>query len=352
MTGFRIFMTRPAWAGGENGSTFGPAMTWRPLSPFHVCWILFVFSIACRLLWVAFGEQLGIFEPLILSLSVACGFAWLFARSLFNPDGLRQSWPIAIVAALTISGAILNFFPSQGQDTAMANALLPLARQVHSLTGSAVLLLTLFEALHGRHSRLPAEERRFRFLFMAGYGALFTGAVLLEHLTAELPIALMSVKTLCACLALVGGTVAMLYRTAHPLNVSTATRAQKPPVRDQEEHKLAQRIDHLLREKQVYTHADFKVADLADRLGAPDYKVTRCITGALGYPNFNQLINRYRIEHARNLLSDPTRGEQSILSIALDSGFGSIGPFNRAFKAQIGMTPGAYRRNATAQDSN
>ncbi len=33
-----------------------------------------------------------------------------------------------------------------------------------------------------------------------------------------------------------------------------------------------------------------------------------------------------------------------ILTIALDAGFGSIGPFNRAFKAHTGLTPTEYRR--------
>ncbi len=32
-----------------------------------------------------------------------------------------------------------------------------------------------------------------------------------------------------------------------------------------------------------------------------------------------------------------------ILTIALDLGYGSIGPFNRAFKAAVGVPPSAYR---------
>jgi AraC-like DNA-binding protein len=35
-----------------------------------------------------------------------------------------------------------------------------------------------------------------------------------------------------------------------------------------------------------------------------------------------------------------------ILSIALDLGFASIGPFNRAFKAITGLTPGDFRQQA------
>ena len=35
-----------------------------------------------------------------------------------------------------------------------------------------------------------------------------------------------------------------------------------------------------------------------------------------------------------------------ILTIALESGYGSIGPFNRAFRAHFGMTPTEYRAAA------
>ncbi|HBL92121.1 MAG TPA: AraC family transcriptional regulator, partial [Hyphomonas sp.] len=40
---------------------------------------------------------------------------------------------------------------------------------------------------------------------------------------------------------------------------------------------------------------------------------------------------------------------QPILSIAMDCGFGSLGPFNRSFKAMTGLTPSAYRRQAAVQ---
>jgi len=37
-----------------------------------------------------------------------------------------------------------------------------------------------------------------------------------------------------------------------------------------------------------------------------------------------------------------------VLSIALDAGFQSIGPFNRAFTAAMGVTPTDYRRHKLA----
>lgn len=60
----------------------------------------------------------------------------------------------------------------------------------------------------------------------------------------------------------------------------------------------------------------------------------------LGYRNFNDFLNHYRIDEAAQRL---LRQDLPILSIALDAGYGSIGPFNRAFKQLKGFTPSEYR---------
>ena len=43
-------------------------------------------------------------------------------------------------------------------------------------------------------------------------------------------------------------------------------------------------------------------------------------------------------------LADPTQAEVPVITIAMDAGFQSLGPFNRAFKATTGVTPTEYRR--------
>jgi hypothetical protein len=78
----------------------------------------------------------------------------------------------------------------------------------------------------------------------------------------------------------------------------------------------------------------------------PEYKVTQCITRSLGFRNFNQMINHWRVQRAKAMLGDARLEHLPVLTIALDCGFGSIGPFNRAFKAQTGMTPTQFRSEA------
>ena len=55
-------------------------------------------------------------------------------------------------------------------------------------------------------------------------------------------------------------------------------------------------------------------------------------------------MNHYRIAEVKAALADPSQSEVPVLTIALDAGFSSLGPFNRAFKAETGMTPSEYRR--------
>ena len=62
------------------------------------------------------------------------------------------------------------------------------------------------------------------------------------------------------------------------------------------------------------------------------------INEGLGYRNFNAFLNRYRIDDAKAALSDPSQRDVQVLTIAMDAGFQSIGPFNRAFKADTGVT--------------
>ena len=75
----------------------------------------------------------------------------------------------------------------------------------------------------------------------------------------------------------------------------------------------------------------------------PEYRLRRAINQGLGERNFNAYLNGFRLAEVREALSDPAQRETPILTIALDAGFGSLAPFNRAFRAAEGCTPSEYR---------
>jgi AraC family transcriptional regulator len=56
-----------------------------------------------------------------------------------------------------------------------------------------------------------------------------------------------------------------------------------------------------------------------------------------------QHLQQRRVAHAKSLLQESSG---TIATIAQRSGFGSAEHFHRVFRAQVGLSPAAYRRNA------
>jgi AraC-like DNA-binding protein len=100
----------------------------------------------------------------------------------------------------------------------------------------------------------------------------------------------------------------------------------------------------LMADERIYRHDNVTIGTLATRLAIPEYRLRRLINQRLGYRNFNVFLNEHRIAEAKAALADPTQAEVPVITIAMDAGFQSLGPFNRAFKADTGVTPTEYRK--------
>ena len=110
------------------------------------------------------------------------------------------------------------------------------------------------------------------------------------------------------------------------------------------DQKLVDALMRLMADERIYRHDNVRIGTLATRLKIPEYRFRRLINQRLGYRNFNVFLNNHRIEEAKAALADPTQAEVPVITIAMDAGFQSLGPFNRAFKATTGVTPTEYRR--------
>jgi AraC-like DNA-binding protein len=88
------------------------------------------------------------------------------------------------------------------------------------------------------------------------------------------------------------------------------------------------------------------IGDLAADLVAPEHRLRRLINNRLGHRNFADFLNASRIEAAKRRLADPREARTTVAAIAFDLGYGSLGPFNRAFRAATGATPTEWRRQA------
>lgn len=319
----------------------------KPPGRLRAHWALTTGALACFILSQLLGARAGVWTtPLAIGGVAGCGFSWLFTRAVFDPAPRDARWSRIVVLVVFLTGVVMVL------GDGLAAPILRMIQNTHALGSSTVLMLTFVEPFSGYGRDLSSTEKRFRIAYVALYGALMGSSVLAVNQpgagAADRELAEL-VKTTCASLALLLCGAAVWFRARHPLAGPGGRRASRTS-QGAEDADLARRITWLLREEQIHASPNLKVADLARRLGEPEYKVTRCITASLGFANFNQMVNTHRIARARQMLADPALRSRPILLIALDCGFGSIGPFNRAFKAGVGVTPRAFR-GANLRDS-
>lgn len=106
-----------------------------------------------------------------------------------------------------------------------------------------------------------------------------------------------------------------------------------------EDKKLAT-LQHLLNQG-IYRQGGLAIGGLAKQMDMPEYKLRQLINQQLGFKNFNEFLNHYRIEEAKNRLQID---KQPITTIALDIGYRSLSTFNKAFKEVTNCTPSQFKR--------
>lgn len=112
---------------------------------------------------------------------------------------------------------------------------------------------------------------------------------------------------------------------------------------------LLARLQALMDEENLYRDQDLSVGSLARRLAVPEYVLRRLIHDRLGYRNFAAFVNEYRLREVSERLSNSSLNRRPILTLALEAGFGSVGPFNRVFRDRYGLTPTEFRMRKLAE---
>lgn len=96
--------------------------------------------------------------------------------------------------------------------------------------------------------------------------------------------------------------------------------------------------------EKLYLQAQLNISMVAGRLGIRREYLSQAINTHLK-TNFNDYINRLRVEEAKRRLADPKHDHEILFAIALDVGFNNKTTFNAAFKKFAGMPPGEYRKS-------
>lgn len=103
------------------------------------------------------------------------------------------------------------------------------------------------------------------------------------------------------------------------------------------------RLKDCMEKQKPYLNPLLTVDDLARKLSIPIKHLSQTINDVLNQ-NFFDFINSYRIEEAKQILSDPKNRHNTILEVLYNAGFNSKSVFNSAFKKYTGMTPSDFRK--------
>jgi AraC-like DNA-binding protein len=275
--------------------------------------------------------------------AMGAGLFWAFAAELFEDHErllLRQFSPAAVLLAVSI---------------AAMEAPKELARYLmlaHNVFGAVLLIHVAFMIASGWKSDLVEPRRRLRGPVLAAgvayalaITAVESGEIFWRSALALSPVA-------AVLLLAISLTAIFAFLRAEPELFGSSQEAVLPDERgptsvlDREDAGHAAALDRFMREERLYRDADLTIGKLALKLRLPEHRLRRLINQRLGHRNFNTFVNQWRLQDAKEALSDPAQVLVPISTIALDAGFQSLGPFNRAFKAETGVTPTEFRAKA------
>lgn len=339
-------------------------------------WTGFVFFVCSALFAVKlWNDETGVLPPeLALAVGImamtSVGWFWLMVMALFGDVERYRPVMFLAPAAMGLCG--------------IANALRlqPLVPYLWVITSTFQITLAIWAiviVMRGWRDDLVESRRRLRAPFMvaiAAYILSLNGFDALEMLGGTPDWYPMFNAGLLATIVLAGAVVfldpreEMFGTEAQPARPKVPPRASAPaqqasaangktngnggaqtPVLDRAAKADLDRLEALMSKDQVWKEEGLTIAGLALRAGVPETQLRRLINDRLGYRNFPSYVNAHRIAAAKARLADPNDSRVSISTIAYDIGFASLGPFNRAFKEALGISPSEWRRKALGEDS-
>lgn len=264
---------------------------------------------------------------------------WVFAHIVFERALDRR---FAVIGAIIILTCWIGFGVA-GAVPSLFGTVLSFVQRGTSLAMAAHAIMI---AISERGDDLIEKRRRLRVGFVIVVGVLALMVLMIEMIfgfrhtgaTVTLP---QAIAILIATSAL---GAALLQSDADILFAPPAPEDAPPaPSLTPSEQVLKQKLNAVMATG-IHRESGLSIGVLAERLGTPEHRLRALINQRLGYRNFSAFLNHHRIGEAKALLADPAHVDLPILTIAMDLGYGSLAPFNRAFREDTGQAPSDYRR--------
>lgn len=114
------------------------------------------------------------------------------------------------------------------------------------------------------------------------------------------------------------------------------------PLSTEKSKELFEQLEYIMDNEKVYRDGDLNVDKLAERLGSNRSYLSRIIN-EFSSLNFNNYVNKYRIEEAVNVLSDADNNIP-LKALASELGFNNLTTFYNSFQKELGIPPSQYRK--------
>ena len=209
-------------------------------------------------------------------------------------------------------------------------------------------------AWSGRHEDLVEERRRIRAVFVTVVAGAFLVMVVFESWMLFGGGTTAGASLFCTVQTAIelGIVVYMLWHMTS-INGSWLFGDDKKPsseplrrTAEEDRHDLGILTQMVIQD--ALLEQGLSISRLAGAAKMPEHRLRRIINEHLGFRNFADYLNHHRIIAAKCRLAEVDDRHLPILTMAMDLGYGSLGPFNRAFKERAGMTPTEYRKQALA----
>ena len=304
--------------------------------------LFFLFALGISAYLIGNAEKPGFIVPpelvlprRILSGNVAFVY-WWFSRSLFEDDFRLGRLEIG-VAALWVTVYLVNGFWS-GAPINVSWVLVGL--------GLALVAHVSWLILTDRSGDLVPSRRSARLAFVVVISLFF-----LLDLFIDLMFGFgwkplwFTVWQNGALLVMALATALWLLRVESTMFAPSALPAAGPE-KYSETDELSNRLLKMMDEEKPYLNPTLKFDAFARQLGVGQIRLRALINQELGYRHFKYFLNTWRVKTAKEMLIDPARANDKLISIAFDSGFASLASFNRAFMVHQNESPSSYRVNS------
>jgi AraC-like DNA-binding protein len=285
-----------------------------------------------------FGYILGFLARLAIVLN------WLFTINVLS-DSFRVGPFYTVVLAIYLVRALVFQLDIVPHDV--------MAALSHAMLVGLYIFL-IYKVLSQMSGDLLEKRRRFRIWLMLGH-ILVTVTLMLERKFISGTL-YADHTSLIESLGIFLATTYLLYQSIqrkeiHPFEANYRKSAvgmtgnlspeRKSALLAADRHNL-----ELLKRKMeegLYRKPGLTVAKLAVTLEIQEHRLRKLINFHLGHRNISQYLNNYRVEEAKRRLADISERRVQVLTIAMEAGYVSLRPFNRAFKSRTGLTPTEYR---------